>query len=100
MPPELLNLTSWNIKNDRDSSMSEFLGSPTLNLSTSSSNLSDEEEWQKLEAEVPKVSPSVRSVCETLIRPHYSLLLLLLEVGQLVCGLPFSWPLNVLKSKW
>ena len=45
--------------------MSEFLGSPTLNLSTSSSNLSDEEEWQKLETEVPKVSPSVRRFVST-----------------------------------
>ena len=45
--------------------MSEFLDSLNLNLSTSGSSLSDEEEWQKLESGVPRVPPTVRTFVST-----------------------------------
>lgn len=45
--------------------MSEFLDSLNLNLSTSGSNLSDEEEWQKLESKVPRVPPTLRTFVST-----------------------------------
>ena len=43
--------------------MSEFLDS--LNLNSDGSNLSDEEEWQKLESKVPRVPPTVKTFART-----------------------------------